>query len=127
MTTNYAPLYAHTEEAFTKAVQDTVDEAKANAGRISRTGRFRDSITSLRLPQGKDVLYARVGSPFVSARVKEKGGYMQAKQGDRLYLPAGGGEVRSPTAVRVRATPVITPAGPKFVGFMTRRMAEAAR
>ena len=124
LTTNYAPLFAKTDKAFGLAVKDTEDAAKENAGRSARTGKFRDSIKHTLGREG-EIRTARVGSPLVSARVKEKGGYMQASS-DTLYLPAGDGSVRRPEAVRVRATPVVTPAAKRFPEFMSRRMREAA-
>ena len=117
---DYSKLLKRTEERFELAVQDVEDEAKRNADRNARTGKFSGSITHT-IGRSGDMLVARVGSPMVSARVKERGGFMQASASDTLYLPQAG-EVRRPTSVRVRATPVVTPAGKKFPEFMSRRM-----
>lgn len=122
---DYTRLLAKNEDAFKKAAQDVEDEARRNAERNSRTGRFAASLTHT-VGRDGEVMVARVGSPLVSARVKEKGGFMQATRAATLTLPAGDGTARRPESVRVRATPAVTPAGRRFPEFMTRRMREAA-
>lgn len=123
MTHDYSRLLGMTEPAFEAAVQDVEDAAKAEAEKHSRTGKFKDSITHTVGREGDDFV-ARVGSPLVSARVKEKGGFMQSNSGRGLLLRLPGGEYRTVQQVRVRATPVMAPAGAKFAEDMTRRMRE---
>jgi hypothetical protein len=113
-------------QAHERAVADTLAEARSVAGRYSRTGKFANSLTSLDVAGPAGMLTTHIGSPLVSARVKEKGGYMAARTHSTLFI-AYGDSVRRPTAVRVRATPVVSVAGPKYPQFATRRARELAR
>lgn len=125
MTHDYTPLFAGVEAAFDAAVNDVVTEAQRRAPKS--TGKFAASIRSERVPGPAGVLIAVVGSPLVSARVKEKGGFMQPRKHEYLFIPQADGSVRKVKSVRVRAQPTVTPAGQKFPELMTRRMAEKAR
>jgi hypothetical protein len=120
LTTDYAKLFAPIEAAFDEAVADVVTEAQRRAPR--RTGKFADSIRSQRIPTPAGQFAALVGSPLISARVKEKGGYMAAKQHSTLFIPQSDGSVRRPQAVRVGAQPTVKPAGDQYKGFMTARL-----
>ena len=124
MTHDYASMLSKMPTAFDKAVDDTVQAAQEIAGRNSVSGKFRDSITSLMVSGPAGAVTAVIGSPLVSARVKEKGGYSAGNP--KLLLRLAGGEFRTADAVRIRATPAVTPAAAKFPELMTRRMREAA-
>jgi hypothetical protein len=126
ITRNDKPLFDKVDQAFPKAVDDLLTEARANAQRNERTGKFRGSLRTEILAKAGQRRTAIVGSPLVSARAKEKGAFIQPKQGDRLFIPQDG-ELRTPTQVRIRATPVVTPAGEKWPELMTRRLQEVAR
>lgn len=126
MTHDYRKLLSRTDAAFTKAAADTLEAAQEVAGRNARSGKFKDSLRIEVVETSGLAITALLGSPLVSARVKEKGGYIEAKNAPRLMIPQDDGSYRSPAAVRIRATPVVTVAGPRFPEFMTRRMREAA-
>jgi hypothetical protein len=112
--------------AFDHAVDDTVDQAQTNADRYSKSGKFADSITRTEPVQRGDRLTARIGSPLVSARAKEKGAFIQAKRGPYLVFNAGDG-VRKVGSVRVPPRPVVGPAVKRFPQFMRDRLVERLR
>jgi hypothetical protein len=122
LTTDYAGLFRRTESDFEGAVEDTLGEAKRIADRYRRTGKFAGSLQSTRVSGARNQMNAVIGSPLVSARVKEKGGYIQARKHPTLYIPHPDGGLRTPSAVRIRATPIVTPAGAKFVDYMSARL-----
>jgi hypothetical protein len=112
-------------EAHDRAVDDTRDAAQRNASRYSRTGRFADSIErtpSVETQPGR--MAARVGSPLVSARAKEKGAFIAAKRGDYLVFDAGSG-VRKVRDVRLPARPVVGPAVARWPETFAARAREA--
>jgi hypothetical protein len=119
VTTDASRLLARTDPAFEDAVADTLNAARAEARKHGQTGKFEGSLETT-IDRAGDVKTARLGSSLVSAKVKEKGGFMQGNP--LLLLRLAGGEFRSAAAVRVRATPVVTVAGPKFIDFMKRRL-----
>jgi hypothetical protein len=111
--------------AFDAAVDDTTDNAQLEASKYSRTGKRERSIT--RTPPvevGADRLEARVGSPLVSARAKERGAFVQAKRGKYLVFAVPGGVVKV-ESVRLSPQPAVVPAGKRFPQFMARRLTEA--
>jgi hypothetical protein len=120
-------VFDRIEGAFDAAVDDTVDEAQLLASRYSRTGKRERSIT--RTPPvevGSGRIEARIGSPLVSAKAKEKGAYVQAKRGKYLVFRVPGGVVKV-EAVRLAPQPAVAPAAARFPQFMAQRLAEALR
>ncbi len=120
--TDYSKLLTALPDAFDLALDDTVKEAQQIASRNSRTGKFADSIRWEHVSGPGGMLTAVIGSPLVSAAVKERGGYITPKSADRLMIPQDDGSYRSPEAVRISAQPAVTPAGERFVDFMTQRL-----
>lgn len=120
-------LLGRTVVAFDRAVADTLDEARRVASRSSKTGRFERSLTSSAIEARGSAVSATIGSPLSSARVKERGGYIQAKRGPFLVIPHPDGSMRKVKAVRIPKRPVVTVAGPRFVDFMTGRLRELSR
>lgn len=124
-------LIDETWVAFEGAVQDSLEEARRRAPKV--TGRYRDSIQATPIVVTDRGFETRIGSPLSSARVKEVGGFIQAKasrQAGRfaghMRIPFRGGGWATIEAFRIRATPTIVPAGRKFPEFMTARLREAA-
>lgn len=122
LVTDYTRLLARTPAAFDEALAETVADAQQRAPK--RTGAFARSITSKKITAPANAEAAVVGSPLSSARVKEKGGYMQARKHDTLFIPQADGSVRRPVAVRVRAQPTVAPAAsnPAWSRRMTARL-----
>lgn len=100
------------EPAFEYAVDDTIAEARREVR--SRTGKFARSLRRGATERIGEHLWTRIGSPLASARVKEKGGYMTAKRARWLAIPQQDGSIRQVKAVRIRATPILSKAGPTF-------------
>lgn len=112
--------------AFELAVADARDDARAEASKHDRTGKFSASIVSSPPVDTGDGYEASIGSPLSSAKAKEKGAYITAKRGKYLVFDAGQG-VRKVQAVRLRPQPAVTPAGRRFSapdGAMARRLRE---
>jgi hypothetical protein len=123
---DYTALFRGNGEAYDRAVADVREEAVRRAPK-GATGKFADSFKALRLPSATNVFDSVVGSSMSSARVKEKGGYIQARKHDTLFIPAGDGSVRRPVAVRIRPQPTVVPAGAMFPKFMAARLREVRR
>jgi hypothetical protein len=109
------------DAAFEAAVLDTRDEAERIARQHSRTGKFAGSIEASEVEQVGGRLEARIGSPLVSARAKEKGAFIQAKNKPTLIIKTKDGW-RRPKQVRLVPHPAVTPAGRKFGEFMAERL-----
>lgn len=118
-------LLTHAQEAHDAAVKDTLEAARENASRNERTGKFKDSLQELKVASPANVFVSRVGSDLASAKVKEKGGYMVGRP--YMAVPMPDGSMRSVMAVRVRATPVVTPALPKYREALLRHLKERFR
>lgn len=114
------------DDAFERAVDDARDLAQRNASAHSRTGKFERSIERTETAREGDRLEARIGSPLVSAKAKEKGAFIQAKRGPYLVFRVPGG-VRKVESVRLAPQPAVTPAGAQFPRLMAARAAEALR
>lgn len=113
--------------AHDEAIDDTLEVARVRARQYRRTGRFEGSLTrsdAVEVSAGRRE--ARIGSPLVSARVKERGAFIQAKRAEYLVFDAGHG-VRKVKSVRVPATPVVTPAGHRFPALMHDALREVYR
>lgn len=123
LVSNAEPLFRGIAEAFDAAVLDVRDEARAIAGRHSRTGKFAASIVESETEPTTTGFEARVGSTLQSAKAKEKGAYIAAKRGKHLVFDAGQG-VRKVAAVRLPPRPAVTPAGRRFGTFMSKRLRE---
>lgn len=123
LVSNPEPIVRGIEAAFNLAVLDTRDEARAIAGRRSKTGKFASSIVESETEPTPAGLEARIGSTLQSAKAKEKGAYIAAKRGRHLVFDAGQG-VRKVAAVRLAPQPAVTPAARKFGDFMTKRLRE---
>lgn len=129
---NAAALLEEVAAAFEAAKDDVVTEARRRAGKHSRTGRFRDSITDTETSVSDGELVARVGSPLVSAKVKETGGFIQSKRSAAEGRLAGhmrfrirGGPWVALEAFRIPAQPAVAPAGRFFPDFFRARLGEA--
>lgn len=109
--------------AFEDAKKDTLVEARGVAAKRSRTGKFADSLELGDTDDQGDRLEARIGSPLVSARAKERGAYITAKRGPYLVFRTGDGW-RKVKAVRLAPQPVVTPAARLFPQFMSQRLRE---
>lgn len=116
--------------AFEGAIDDSLAEARRRAPHV--TGKYRDSIQATPIVVTDRGFEARIGSPLSSARVKEVGGFIQAKASRAagrfagyMRIPFAGGGWATVEAFRIRATPTIVPAGRKFPAFMTARLREA--
>jgi hypothetical protein len=123
------PLYAGIRRGFERAVDDTLDLARVHAERHAKSGTFARSLSRTATQEVDGRLTARIGSPLASARVKERGGYMEARQhipkfGPYLAVRLPDGSVRKASAVRVRATPVVTPAGARWPVILPARLRE---
>jgi hypothetical protein len=118
---DHAKILQRGPQAHERAVADVVKDAQARAPVAS--GKFKRSIRSEVIERNERVTASIVGSPLASARVKERGGFMEAKRADRLYIPLGA-DVRSPESVRVAAQPTVVPAGDKYPDYMARRLKE---
>lgn len=114
------------DRAFEDAVDDIVAAAQRFAARHSRTGTFERSITRSDTGRSADRLEARIGSPLVSAKAKEKGAFITAKRGKYLVFKVAGG-VRKVESVRLAPQPAVTPAGQQFPRLMAARLVEALR
>lgn len=125
LVTDYTKLFAGIAVAHEAAADDVVREARRRAPK--RTGKFAASIQHTPTRNIAGVYMSLVGSTMSSARVKEKGGYMQARKHSTLFIPQADGSVRRPRAVRVRAQPTIVPAGRMWPEFMTGRLREQSR
>lgn len=112
------------DRAFDLAVDDTLADAKREASKHRRTGKFEGSLERTDAAAEGDRLIARIGSPLVSAKAKEKGAYIHAKRGKYLVFKVAGG-VRKVEAVRLAPQPAVTPAGGRFPRFMAARLVEA--
>lgn len=104
--------------AHDEAIDDTLELARVRARQYRRTGKFEGSLTRSDVVEvGSGRREGRIGSPLVSARVKERGAFIQAQRAEWLVFDAGHG-VRKVKSVRVPATPVVTPAGQQFPALM---------
>ncbi len=115
----HSVLLNRTGSAFQGAVNDVIGDAANRAPK--RTGRFAKSITHSAIEQTSTGVRTTVGSPLSSARVKEMGGYMQAKSSDRMRFQINGQWVTA-AAFRVRAQPTIGPAARNFPRYMGDRL-----
>ncbi len=109
--------------AFHLATSDALGEARRIAPHV--TGRYRDS---LRLGAAATVgtrISVNLGSPLKSAKAKEKGAYIEARNADYLAIPMPDGTMRKVKAVRLPARPVVGKVAPKFEAMLTRRLREA--
>jgi hypothetical protein len=69
-------LVGEAEQAFTEARDDVLEEARHNAAKYSRTGKFERSLEATDVVEEDGRLVARVGSPLSSAAAKERGAYV---------------------------------------------------
>jgi hypothetical protein len=118
--------------AFEAAKADVVADAQRRAGKTSRTGKFRDSITATETSIDDGALVARVGSPLVSARVKEVGGFIQGRRsqaggrfGGHMRFRLREGPWVALEAFHIPAQPTVAPAGRFFAEFFRARLGEA--
>lgn len=102
------------EAGMDAALDEVVKDAKRRANRSARTGAWRDSMTRTDIEENGTVYTSHVGSPLVSAITHEKGAYIRAKRSPWLYIPQPDGTLRKVKAVRVPASPAITPAAKTF-------------
>lgn len=121
--TDYRPLDDGIGRAFEAAKTDTLVEARGVAAKRSRTGRFAGSLEVTATESTSEGLEARLGSPLVSARAKEKGAFISAKRGPYLVFRTSDGW-RKVKSVRLAPQPVVTPAGRLFPTFMDNRLRE---
>lgn len=120
------------EGAFDAAVDDTLEVARANARRYSRSGRFAASLTRTPTVRTGDRLEARIGSPLSSARAKERGAYIAAKRdipkfGRYLAVARPDGTLRKAEAVRLSPRPVVLPAGARWPELLRARFGQVLR
>ncbi len=102
------------EAGMDAALDEVVKDAQRRASRTARTGTWRDSLQRTDIEERGDVYTSHLGSPLVSAITHEKGAYIKAKRAPWLYIRQGDGTFRKVKAVRVPASPVITPAAKTF-------------
>lgn len=118
LTSNADQLLAHIRAAHEAAVDDTLDVARAIAGKHSRTGKFAASLERTGTAEIADRLVTRIGSPLRSARAKEKGAWIAPKNGPYLVFNAGDGVRKVAGGVRLKPQPVVVPAGQRFRDLM---------
>jgi len=116
---DHGVLLRRTASAFEGAVNDVIGDAADRAPK--RTGRFGRSISHSAIEQTSTGLRTTVGSPLSSARVKEMGGFMQSKSGDRMRFQINGQWVTA-TGFRVAAQPTVGPAARNFARYMGDRL-----
>jgi hypothetical protein len=109
-------LEDHARRAFDVAIEDTLTDARQRAPK--RTGAFARSLELSEIEDSAGRLSVRLGSSMSSARVKEAGGYIEARNSQYLVFDAGQG-VRKVKAVRIKAQPTVVPAGRAFPQRMT--------
>ena len=102
------------EGGFNAALDEVVKDAQRRAQRTAETGTWRDSIQRTDIEDTATGYTARIGSPLVSAITHEKGAYIRAKRSEWLYIPQRDGTLRKVKAVRIKASPAITPAVKTF-------------
>lgn len=115
-TSTRGPLLDHVNDSFERAVEQTLDDARRAVR--SKTGTFARSLRRGDTEHSGDQLRTVIGSPLASARVKERGGFMQAKKAKWLAIPQQDGSIRKVKSVRVPASPVVSVAGPRFLEYM---------
>jgi hypothetical protein len=100
------------EQAFASALDETVEDARRRAPK--RTGMWARSIDAERTTHAGDRLESAIGSPLVSAKVHERGGYITPKRAKALAIPQPDGSIRLSKAVRIPPHPAIIPAARGF-------------
>lgn len=108
------------EPALIEAADEVVERAEIRAPK--KTGKYAGSIRRSGVEGIARGLRVRVGSPVSSARVKELGGYMEAKRGPYLKIRTPDGW-RTVKAVRVPAQPTVGPAAQEFGEIFFRALA----
>ncbi len=116
---DHGVLLNRTRSAFEGAVNDVIGDAANRAPK--RTGRFAKSISHSAIEQTSTGIRTTVGSPLSSARVKEMGGFMQAKSSDWMRFQINGQWV-SARMFRVGAQPTVGPAARNFPRYMGDRL-----
>lgn len=122
LTSSADRLYATIRSAHEAAVDDTLDVAREIAGGHSRTGKFAASLQRTATVETDDHLETRFGSPLRSARVKELGAWIAPKNGPYLVFNAGDGVRKVAGGVKIKAQPVVVPAGQRFRDLMLARL-----
>lgn len=102
------------EAGMDAALDEVVKDAQRRARRSAKTGTWRDSLQRTDIEDTTTGYTSHVGSPLVSAITHEKGAYIRAKRSEWLYIRQGDGTFRKVKAVRVPASPAITPAAKTF-------------
>lgn len=117
-------LVEEVAEAFILARNDVLEEARHNAAKYSKTGKFERSLEATDVEADADALTARVGSPLASAAAKERGAYVTPKRKPWLVFMGQEGHLVKVAAVRLPRRPAVVPAGRRFPEFMLERLRE---